>query len=149
MPGILIIAHAPLASALKSVAMHAYPDCARRIEALDVAADESVDAVEVKARALLQRVLSPDALVFTDVFGATPCNAAQRLADNPHVKVLAGVSIPMLWRCLCYETDALDAMVARAMNGAIKGVMQVATTRPQNQTLRSGGDDQDHHHHQQ
>jgi PTS system ascorbate-specific IIA component len=65
------------------------------------------------------------------------------------VKVLAGVSIPMLWRCLCYETDALDAMVARAMNGAIKGVMQVATTRPQNQTLRSGGDDQDHHHHQQ
>ena len=34
MPGILIIAHAPLASALKSVAMHAYPDCARRIEAL-------------------------------------------------------------------------------------------------------------------
>jgi PTS system ascorbate-specific IIA component len=149
MPGILIIAHAPLASALKSVAMHAYPDCARRIEALDVAADESVDAVEVKARALLQRVLNPDALVFTDVFGATPCNAAQRLADNPHVKVLAGVSIPMLWRCLCYETDALDAMVARAMNGAIKGVMLVATTRPQNQTLRSGGDDQDHHHHQQ
>jgi PTS system ascorbate-specific IIA component len=72
MPGILIIAHAPLASALKSVAMHAYPDCARRIEALDVAADESVDAVEVKARALLQRVLNPDALVFTDVFGATP-----------------------------------------------------------------------------
>ncbi len=149
MPGILIIAHAPLASALKSVAMHAYPDCARRVEALDVAADETVDAVEAKARAALQRVLSPDALVFTDVFGATPCNAAQRLADNSRVRVLAGVNIPMLWRCLCYESDELDAMVARAMNGAIKGVMQVATTRPQNQTLRSGGDDQDHHHHQQ
>jgi len=149
MPGILIIAHAPLASALKSVAMHAYPDCARRVEALDVPADETVDAVEIKARALLQRVLGPDALVFTDVFGATPCNAAQRLADNPRVRVLAGVNIPMLWRCLCYETDELDAMVARAMNGATKGVMQVAATCPQSQTLRSSGDDPDHHHHQQ
>ncbi len=149
MPGILIIAHAPLASALKSVATHAYPDCARRIEALDVAADATVDAAEAEARVLLQRVLNPDALVFTDVFGATPCNAAQRLAGNPHVRVLAGVNVPMLWRCLCYESDELDAMVARAMNGAVKGVMPVATTRPQNQTLRSVGDDQDHHHHQQ
>lgn len=149
MPGILIIAHAPLASALKSVAMHAYPDCAQRIEALDVAADESVDAAEAEARACLQRVASPDALVFTDVFGATPCNAAQRLATNPHVRVLAGVNIPMLWRCLCYESDGLDAMVERAVNGAMKGVMPVATARPQNQTLRPCGDAQDHHHHQQ
>lgn len=148
MPGILIIAHTPLAAALKSVAMHAYPDCGRQIETLDVAADDTVDAVEARARTQLQRVLTPDALVFTDVFGATPCNAAQRLADNPRVRVLAGVNVPMLWRCLCYGNDALDALVARAMNGAAKGVMQVATTRPQNQTLKSGGDDQVHHHDQ-
>ena len=34
MPRILVIAHAPLASALKAVAVHAYPDCEGRIEAL-------------------------------------------------------------------------------------------------------------------
>ena len=149
MPGILIIAHAPLASALKTVAMHAYPECARRIETLDVAADDTVDAVEARARTQLLRVLTPDAVIFTDVFGATPCNAAQRLADDPRVRVLAGVNVPMLWRCLCYESDGLDAMVERAMNGAMKGVMPVATARPQNQTLRPCGDAQDHHHHQQ
>lgn len=148
MPGILIIAHAPLASALKSVAMHTYPDCARKIEALDVDAADTVDAVETRARVRLQRVLAPDAIVFTDVFGATPCNAALRLADNPRVRVLAGVNVPMLWRCLCYETDALDALVARAISGATQGVMQVAAPRPPNQTLESACDDPVHDHHQ-
>ncbi|HMN78250.1 MAG TPA: PTS fructose transporter subunit IIA [Burkholderiaceae bacterium] len=147
MPGILIIAHAPLASALKAVAMHAYPDCARRIEVLDVDAADTVEAVEARARAQLQRVLTPDAVVFTDVFGATPCNAALRLADSPRVRVLAGVNVPMLWRSLCYENDTLDALVVRAMNGATQGVMQAAAPRPPNQPLESACDDpvQDHH----
>lgn len=149
MPGILIIAHEPLASALKVVATHAYPDCVRHIEALDVAPDDSVEVLEVKARALLQRVLGPEALVFTDVFGATPCNVAQRLADSPHVRVIAGVNVPMLWRCLCYANESLDAMAARAVTGAAQGVMQVATARPQNQTLKPGANDQDHSNHQQ
>ena len=131
MPGILIIAHAPLASALKTVAMHAYPECARKIETLDVAAGDTAEAVETRARALLPRVLTPDAVIFTDVFGATPCNAALRLADNSRVRVLAGVNVPMLWRTLCYAAkDPLDALVARALAGAAQGVMQVTAARP-------------------
>ena len=55
-----------------------------------------VEELEVQARALLQRVLGPEALVLTDVFGATPCNVAQRLADGAHVRVIAGVNVPML-----------------------------------------------------
>ena len=149
MPGILIIAHAPLASALKSVATHAYPDCSRIVEALDVGPDMPIEEIETQARMLLRRVLSPEALVFTDVFGATPCNVAQRLADSVQVRVIAGVNVPMLWRCLCYADETLDAMAARAVIGATQGVMQVATARPQNQTLKPGANDQDHRHHQQ
>jgi len=149
MPGILIIAHAPLASALKSVVMHAYSDCACRVEALDVAPESSTETVDTQARALLQKVRSPEAIVFTDVFGATPCNVAQRLGDSANVRVIAGVNVPMLWRCLCYANESLDAMVARAINGATQGVMQVTSARPQNQTLEPGANDQeDPHHHQ-
>ena len=36
-----------------------------------------------------------------------------------------------------------------AMTGATQGVMQVATSKPQNQTFKPGGNDQDQHHHQQ
>ena len=142
MPGLLIVAHAPLASSLKAVAQHAYPDCAARLEALDVAADAAIDDVEAQARTLLERVRSPDALILTDVFGATPCNVAQRLADNVHVKVVTGVNVPMLWRSLCYGDDSLDAAAARAVAGATQGVMQLAAARPQNQTRKATASDQ-------
>src|SRR5437868_4072506 len=142
MPGLMIIAHAPLASALKAVAQHAFPDCAAPLEALDVDPGMTVEAVEAQAREVLRRVRTPEALIFTDVFGATPCNVAQRLADGHQVKVVAGVNVPMLWRSLCYVGEGLDAVVARATAGATQGVMQVATTRPQLQSAKPGGHDQ-------
>ena len=101
---ILIIAHAPLASSLKAVAEHAFPDCSRQLEALDVPPELPIEEVEAQAREMLERVRNPEALILTDVFGATPCNVAQRLADGVQVKVVAGVNVPMLWRSLCYAT---------------------------------------------
>ena len=152
MPGLLIIAHAPLASALKAVAGHTFPECARLLQALDVPADMPVEEIEVQARELLAQVRNPEALIFTDVFGATPCNAAQRLAssvEGAQIKVVAGVNVPMLWRSLCYADEPLDLLVARAVAGATQGVMQVAVTRPQNQAFKPGANDQSEHHHQQ
>lgn len=152
MPGLLIIAHAPLATSLQAVAAHTFPECAGKLLALDVLPDTPPDEIEAQARELLDRVRNPEALIFTDVFGATPCNVAQRLAssvEGAQVKVLAGVNVPMLWRSLCYADESLDALVARAVAGATQGVMQVATSRPQNQTFKPGGNDQNQHHHQQ
>ena len=149
MPGLMIIAHAPFASSLKAVAEHTFPDCSPVLEALDVPPDMPIEEVEGRAREMLARVRSPEALIFTDVFGATPCNVAQRLADGTQVRVIAGVNVPMLWRSLCYANESLDALVARAMVGAKEGVMQVTTSKPQNQSIKPGGNDQDKHHHQQ
>ena len=147
MPGLMIIAHAPLASSLRTVARHTFADCAMPLEALDVTPEMPIEEIERLAREMLGRVRTPEALIFTDVFGATPCNVAQRLADGTQVKVVAGVNVPMLWRSLCYASEPLDAVIARAMAGATQGVMQVATSRPQNQTLKTRGhdpsDDQD------
>lgn len=152
MPGLLIIAHAPLASSLKAVAEHAFPDCAGLLQAFDVPADMPIDQIESRARELLMRTRNPEALIFTDVFGATPCNVALRLAgsmDVSQIKVIAGVNVPMLWRCLCYANESLDALVARAMTGAKDGVMQVAVSKPLNQTVKPGVNDQNHRQHQQ
>lgn len=149
MPGLMIIAHAPLASSLKAVAEHTFPDCAAVLEALDVPPEMPVEEVEALARRVLERVRSPEALIFTDVFGATPCNVAQRLGDGVQVRVIAGVNVPMLWRALCYASEPLEAVVTRAMAGATQGVMQVAISKPQNQTTQPGGNDQEKYHHQQ
>ena len=145
MPGLLIIAHAPLASSLRAVAEHAFPDCARQLAALDVRADVPVEETLAQARQVLAGIGQPETLIFTDVFGATPCNIAVKLADGVLVRVVAGVNVPMLWRALCYADEPLEAVAARAVAGATQGVMQVAASRPQNQRTRSGGqgDDQD------
>lgn len=145
----MIIAHAPLASALKAVAEHAFADCSRVLEALDVPPDMPIEEVEARAQAMLARVRSPEALIFTDVFGATPCNVAQRLGDGAQVRVIAGVNVPMLWRSLSYANEPLETVMMRAMAGATQGVMQVATSKPQNQSIKPGGNDQEKYHHQQ
>jgi mannose PTS system EIIA component len=136
MAQLLIIAHAPLASALAQVAAHTFPECAAQLRALDVPVEMTPEEVQLRAAALMPPVESQDTLILTDVFGATPCNAAQRLADGVHVRVVAGINVPMLWRTLCYANEPLDALVARAMVGATQGVMQASATPPQQQQAR-------------
>lgn len=152
MAGLLIIAHAPLASALRTVAQHTFPECASKLAALDVTPQMSPDEIEGRALALLQQVRDPDALVFSDVFGATPCNVAQRLVGRAHggeVRVVAGVNVPMLWRSLCYAGDAVDAMAARAVASGNQGVLQLVSAKPQNQPTNLALHDQETGHDQQ
>jgi PTS system ascorbate-specific IIA component len=149
MTTVLIIAHAPLASALRTVAQHAYPDCAAEVQALDVPVDATAEQVEADARALIAGQPDAETLVFTDAFGATPCRGATLLLGMPGVRVVTGVNVPMLWRTLCYGTkEPLDALVARAVAGATQGVMPVTASPPQNQTLRSTPNDQAGRHDQ-
>ena len=149
MAAVLLIAHAPLASALLSVAGHCYEEKGHLFEAIDVEPTMSAETVESLARAALARLNSPEVLVLTDVFGATPCNVAQRLSDGVNVRVVAGVNVPMLWRSLCYLGEPLEALVARAVSGASQGVMQVAQTRPQNQVQTPITNDSNLSRHQQ
>lgn len=148
MNGILIIAHAPLASALRSCVLHVFPDCGDAVAALDVQPGASPDESLVQARALLQALDAPSTLVLTDVFGATPCNVAQRLVDGVRSRLVAGVNLPMLLRTVSYRQEPLDALVSRALIGATQGIIQVAVTAPQNQARRASHD-QNHRDHQQ
>jgi PTS system ascorbate-specific IIA component len=150
MARLLLIAHAPLASALAAVAAHTFPESAASVQALDVRAEQSPEEVQECAQQLLAAAPASETLILTDVFGATPCNGAQRLADGVRVRVVAGVNVPMLWRALSYLHEPLDTLVSRAMAGATQGVMQAGATRPQQQPRSAGPEDaEDHRHHQQ
>jgi PTS system ascorbate-specific IIA component len=150
MARLLLIAHAPLASALADVATHTFADCAASVQALDVTPQQSPEDVQASAQRLLAEAPAAETLILTDVFGATPCNGAQRLADGVRVRVVAGVNVPMLWRTLCYLNEPLESLVSRALAGATQGVMQAGASRPQQQARSAGPQDgQDHHHHQQ
>jgi len=62
--------------------------------------------------------------------------------------VIAGVNVPMLWRAVAHRTSPLPTVAERAVSGAVQGVMQLAPSRPQTQTSRSGDHDQDRSHDQ-
>ena len=147
MNGILIIAHAPLASALRQCVLHVFPDNAAGLAALDVQPNTPPEETLAQARIMLGQLNTANALVMADVFGATPCNVAQKLVDGVHSRLITGINLPMLLRTVCYRHEPLDALVARALAGATQGVMQVAITAPQNQAKRNH--DQDQHQHQQ
>ncbi|TAG32500.1 MAG: PTS fructose transporter subunit IIA [Polaromonas sp.] len=147
MNGIFIIAHAPLASALRQCVLHVFPDNAAGLAALDVQPNTPPEETLAQARIMLGQLNTANALVMADVFGATPCNVAQKLVDGVHSRLITGINLPMLLRTVSYRHEPLDALVARALAGATQGVMQVAITAPQNQTKRNH--DQDQHQHQQ
>lgn len=122
---ILLLTHAPLAQALRACALHVFADSAADVLALDIEADESPEASLAQAGALLGASDSP-VLVLTDVFGATPCNVAQRLVAGRPARLLAGVNLPMLLRAICYRHEALETLAARALAGGAQGVVAVA-----------------------
>ncbi len=152
MPGLLIIAHSPLASALKQAAGHTFSERAEGIETLDIPPNLPLADIEAQTQLLLARVRASDprqeALILTDVFGATPCNVVQRLADCQQVKVITGCNVPMLWRVMNYLHEPLDMLVTRALAGGTQGVMQIGSSRPQNQNS-STHHDQNSRDHQQ
>jgi mannose PTS system EIIA component len=145
--GILIIAHAPLATALRACVLHVFPDAAAGVLALDVASQATPQTSQAQALELLAQLGTPQTLVLTDVFGATPCNVAQKVVDGARARLVAGVNLPMLLRTVNYRHEALDILVARAQAGGTQGIMQVAVTAPQNQA-RTHHDHPHHDHHQ-
>ena len=177
MTQILLVAHAPLASALLAVAQHVFAELGTSVRAIDVAPQDDSTKVEGSIRSALRDLLDnaarlaatapepegeklgeklrekasermPEVLVLVDVFGATPCNAALAAADGLPVRVVTGVSVPMLWRVLGYADKAMDELVLSAVAGAAQGAFHASVSRRQNQNTLTSAHDHEHHHHQ-
>jgi PTS system mannose-specific IIA component len=145
--GLLIIAHAPLASALRACVLHVYPEAAQAVAAYDVPANEAPEVSLANVQQQARALATPRILVLTDVFGATPSNIAQKLVDGVRARLVAGVNLPMLLRTVNYREEELDVLVNRAIAGGTQCIMQVAVTAPQNQ-IKKHHDPTHHDHHQ-
>lgn len=123
---LVLVAHAPLASAFQALARHAFPECGSDVIALDIPAEFSLASAQEAVQGLLSLHASRPLLLLVDVQGATPANAVvASLAGFPQARAVAGLNAPMLWRTLCYRTETPEQLVERALIGGERGVSKL------------------------
>ena len=64
-------------------------------------------------------------LIFSDIYGATPCNLATKLLQPGRIEGVAGVNLPMLVRAFTYRSKGMDTMIKKAISGGCDGVLRI------------------------
>ena len=136
MIGILIIAHDTLPESLVKAVTHVLGTRPAQFETLSVTiADDPFDLLPIARERVRQLDTGNGVLIFSDIYGATPCNLAGKLLVLGRVEVVAGVNLPMLVRAFTYRAKGMDTMITKAVSGGRDGVLRVeidpvyATTR--------------------
>jgi len=128
MIAIVLVAHVPLASAMRACARHVLGEVPA-LAACDVKADEDpVQAGQRVADAIADVDRGDGVLVLTDIKGATPANiavqaCARRRANGTGCDVLAGLNGPMLLRALTNRSRTLSEVRDCALLGGMQGVV--------------------------
>lgn len=127
---IVLVAHAPLATALKAVSEHVFGEPVD-LFAIDVAPGASVaDSVGSLIERLNKVNRGAGILLLTDLPGASPANICQdagaRLrADNIPCLTVTGLNASMVLRVLNYRTQNLVALCQHAIAGGTQTVKQI------------------------
>ena len=126
MIGILIVAHDKLGESLVGAVTHVLGGRPPQFESFGVAATDDPFALLPKAREAVKLLDSGDGvLIFSDIFGATPCNLVGKLLVPGRIEGIAGVNLPMLVRAFTYRVKGMDTMIKKAISGGCDGVLHV------------------------
>ena len=126
MIGIMIVCHGSLASSLGAAVTHVLGTRPAQFDTLSVGAKDDPAQLLPKAREMVQLLDTGEGvIVFSDIYGATPCNLASKLLVAGRIELVAGVNLPMLVRALTYRDRDLDTMIKKAISGGCDGVLHV------------------------
>lgn len=105
MIGIVIIAHAGLATEFRAALEHVVGPQGQ-FEALSIGPEDDVERRRHQLIEIVRGVDSGDGVVIlTDMFGGTPSNLAISVMEDTGAEVLAGVNLPMLIRLASVRKD--------------------------------------------
>ncbi len=108
MIGIVIIAHAKMASEAKKAVEHVLSEQPLLV-AVDIENSDDVDsAMAAISQAIRQCDTGSGVLVFADMFGGTPCNLAQSSARDCHCEVISGFNLPALIKATSERKSTTD-----------------------------------------
>ena len=122
MVGMLIVTHGRLGEGLLD-AMQMIAGPQEKVDFVSLKEGDSID--ELKERILSAVKMLDDGsgvLVFVDMFGASPSNAAAYLL-NENVEVITGVNLPMLLEIVSFrESSSLQELSANAMTSGVESI---------------------------
>jgi PTS system ascorbate-specific IIA component len=121
---ILLLTHEAMGEALIATAHHILGRMALTVEAQAIPPGSNIDVALRETLAHARRIDAGDGvLVLTDVYGATPSNIAEKLAaDDPGIRRVSGLNLPMLLRVLNYAEQTLPELAQTAANGGRSGI---------------------------
>jgi PTS system ascorbate-specific IIA component len=126
MIGILIVAHNTLGDSLAGAVSHVLGARPSQFECLGVAPSDDPFNLLPKARELVKNLDTGDGvLIFSDIYGATPCNLAAKLLNPGRIEAVAGVNLPMLVRAFTYREKGMETMIKKAISGGCDGVVHL------------------------
>jgi len=126
MIGILIIAHDSLGDGLADAVTHVLGSRPPQFGVLSVAATDDPLMLLPAARELVSQLdTGGGVLVFSDIYGASPCNLVGKLLEPGRVEGIAGVNLPMLVRAITYRSRGMETMVRKAISGGCEGVLRM------------------------
>lgn len=122
---LLIITHAPLGNAILTAATGTLGGISLPVAVMDITLDADPQQELQRAEALLSELDQGDGiLLFTDLYGSTPSNIACRLLrPGRPLRLLTGLSLPMLIRTLNYAKLPLDKLAEKALSGGHNGIL--------------------------
>jgi PTS system ascorbate-specific IIA component len=124
--GILIVAHGALGESLVDAVTHVLGARPPQFGVFPVGAQDDPLALLPRANEAVNALDTGDGVaVLADLYGATPCNLAVKLARPGRVEVIAGVNLPMLVRAFTYRTKGMEMLVKKAISGGCEGVLHV------------------------
>ena len=104
------------------------------VETVTLLETDNIETLMERVAAAIRRVDGGEGvLVMVDLFGASPFNAAARLAmERPDVEVIAGMGLPMLVESLVQRDGAvLEDLVETAHQAGTSGVRTLSATLDQ------------------
>lgn len=154
MLGLVLVTHAPLGEAIRQCVQHVMGSVPNGFEVVDVLANDEIDTTVRRIQVAARAVQEGSGVVFlTDLFGATPSNAAVRAGVeslNLPTVLVSGCNLPMVLRALGFRDLAINEVAERLVMGGRNGIVSTGASAPQRQTFNPAkNDDSARNHHQQ
>ncbi len=120
---LFFISHKGIASNLLTIGEAILQSKNNNLAYLEVTMDADVDAMlKTIDHRLKQLDTQQGLLIITDIYGSTPSNIAQTVANKYHADLISGVNLPMIIRLLNYRDENISSLLKKALDGARNGI---------------------------